>query len=109
MDPTLGFLIETLGPTGAVIGVSLIIFRTILPWFKEYLQSQAATTSRIADAVEKMEGWQHSVNLRLDRIERLTDGVSRDMTGVYAYLQKPQPSEQQRRANQQARGPEGQR
>lgn len=109
MDPTLQFFFETFGPSGVILGMCWIAFRTVLPWLKEYLQAQAAATGRIADAVEKMEGWQHTVNLRLDRIERLTDGVSRDMTGIYAVLRKEQPSETARRAAQNGRAAEDRR
>lgn len=109
MDPTLQFFVETFGPSGVFLGIAFITLRTILPWVKEYLQAQSAATSRIADAVEKMEGWQHTVNLRLDRIERLTDGTSRDVTGIYAILRKEQPSETARRAAQNGRTQEERR
>lgn len=103
MDPLIQMLFQVFGPSGVLLGLGIMAMRSVLPWLKEYLQAQTAATLRIADAVEKMESWQHGVNLRLDRIERLSDGTSRDITGIYAILGEQQPSEKRRRAAATAR------
>lgn len=78
-------LVEAFGPSGVLLGLGVITLWKVLPWLQTYLTSQQAAMERIANATEQLLPI-------LRRVERLSEDMSKDMVGVYAAIERRQPS-----------------
>lgn len=89
-------LVETFGPSGVILGLGVVTLWKVLPWLQTYLVAQAAAMERIANSVEQLVP-------RMDRVERLTDDMSRDMVALFHAVDRRQPSTTARHASQARR------
>lgn len=69
--------IETLaklfGIPGLLIGFGVWTVRTLAPIWHEHLKANSDSLKAIAASMGEMVRWQHTIDLRLERIERNTD------------------------------------
>lgn len=107
MDFTL--LIETLGPTGAILGLGVFAARALMP----LVVSAVGHLGKVADAMQQTAMAVTVINQKLDQQETVLErqfgeirselgDVSQDLAGLYALQAKERPS--RRRAPAAAAG-----
>lgn len=87
-------LVEAFGPSGVLLGLGVITLWKTLPWLQAYFAAQSAAMERIANATEQ-------ILPIVRRIERQSEDMSKDIVGIFAALDRRQPSAAAR--HQQAR------
>lgn len=99
---TLQVLIQTFGPTGVLLAIAIASARTLVPAIQEYLKTQGAQLTRIADAVKTIEMIQATFGTQLNEVREDLDGMQLDIARIYENQQQPQPSRSRRKQPAQA-------
>jgi hypothetical protein len=89
-------LVEAFGPSGVLLGLGVITLWKTLPWLQAYLVAQQTAMERIANATERMLPI-------LRRIEDQSDAMTKDIIGIFAALDRRQPSTTARHQSQARR------
>lgn len=84
-------LAKLLGVPGVLLGLGVWAIRTLVPVWREHLKANATSFSLIATSMQEMSRWQRTIDLRLDRIERIGDQSEEAVRILYERIGQPPP------------------
>lgn len=90
-------MIQSLGPTGAIIGIAIMVGRGVWPWLRDqYLARQVVAIEKLVSFMERSDARQTQLEANQQQTNALLTGIQQDLAALFASLQLEQPSRPRR-------------
>lgn len=86
-------LIQALGPTGAILGLAIMVGRGVWPWLRDqYLARQVVAIEKLVAFMERSDARQAQLEANQQATNAALSEIQMDLAALFAALTLDQPS-----------------